>query len=174
MIKLARRRVGITTISGLALACSVSCGSGRGDPEYVRLGRVENVSYLGCLTMDARQPQRLLLLTVDTSEQPGSQSSGLTRAEPSTSTRGPWVGTRQLELVGNQVAAMGRDSERRVRVNGVLEEQDGTTGYVDQVQSARGAVFRQLRVTTFETVEGSCAIDPRNQPAPEGNRSSQH
>jgi hypothetical protein len=37
MTKLAMWRVGITTISGLALATGVSCGSGRGSPEYLRL-----------------------------------------------------------------------------------------------------------------------------------------
>jgi hypothetical protein len=69
---------------------------------------------------------------------------------------------RQLELIGNQLEAIGHDSNRPVRVSGVLEEQDGATGYVDQVQSARGAVFLQLRVTRFEPVAGSCTIDPRN------------
>jgi hypothetical protein len=160
MAQTSMRRVGRVTIGALTVTCSVSCGNGRGNSQHIRFERVENATYVGCVAVDYRDPHRLLLWTLDA---PGrvDVGAGFTHTGQSTTVNGPWLGTRQLELVGDQVESIGRHRDGRVRVSGVLEEQEGTTGFVDQVQNAQGAVFRQLRPTTFETVEGTCAFDAR-------------
>jgi hypothetical protein len=124
---------------------------------------VEDVTYIGCVAVEDREPRRLLLWTLDVGGRRDPWVGGLTRTRQSTTVNGPWLGTRQLELVGDQVAPMRSHLDQRVQVTGVLEAQDGTTGFVDQVQNAHGAVFRQLRVTRFEIAEGSCTVEPHDR-----------
>jgi hypothetical protein len=111
---------------------------------------------------DDREPPRLLLWTLDGDELRDIGIGG-TRLRQSTTVNGPWVGTTQLELVGDQMAPLRSHADHRVRVTGVLDAQDGTTGFVDQVQNAYGAEFRQLRVTRFEMVEGACVVHPHGR-----------
>jgi hypothetical protein len=114
------------TIAGLTLAC-VSCGNGRGHAEDVRFERVEDVTYTGCVVADDRVPPRLRLWTFD-GDEPRDIGVGGTRLRQSTTVNGPWLGTRQLELVGDQMAPLRRLADHRVRVTGVLDAQAGQPG----------------------------------------------
>jgi hypothetical protein len=142
----------------------VSC-SGRGESYETTFDSVDNVTYLGCLALDHQQDDRLLLSIVEAPPPEASAGQPVAPASQSTTVNGPWVGTRQVELVGDQREAIGRHTGGRVRVSGQLEAHTGSTGHTDQLQHARGAEFRRLQVSSFEPVEGSCAADPRQQPA---------
>jgi hypothetical protein len=150
------------TVAGLALASAVGCDYGRGAPADVVFPRVDNVSYLGCVEVGPRESSRVLLWTLD--DPSGSERVGrVSGTGQSTSANGAWLGTTQLELEGDQVGEIATHHGHRVRVTGTLEEQGGSSGKVDQLQMSEGAVFRRLRPSHFELVEGTCAFDPRRR-----------
>jgi hypothetical protein len=155
------------TVAGLALAAAAGCDYGRGASESVVLPRIDNVTYLGCVELEGRESSRVLLWTLEEPPAPEPAGRGIGSGQ-STTVNGPWLGSRQLELAGDQAGEIGSHHGKRVRVTGTLEEQGGSTGKVDQLQSAEGAVFRRLRPASFELVEGPCAFDPRRrEPAAE-------
>jgi hypothetical protein len=119
--------------------------------------------------VDAQQQRsNLLLRMLDDSAAADSAGHGYPHTAQSTSINGPWLGTRQLELVGEQADAIASHAGRRVRVTGALEEQLASTGMVDQVQNFQGVAFRQLRPSAFEVVEGGCARQPQLEQPPAG------
>lgn len=149
-----------------ALGCAVSCEvDGRGRPEPVDLNGANDVAFVGCVDTDDEH-ERLVLWTLDDVESLKATGRRVMSSGQSTSTNGPWIGTRQLELIGDRAAAIGKYRGQRVVVSGALEEQPGTTGPTDQVQHARGTSFRRLQAGGFEPVPGPCAFDPRRHEPP--------
>jgi hypothetical protein len=158
------------SIAGLALAAAVGCDYGRGAAADVVLPRIDNVTYLGCVEFEGGESSRVLLWTFEDPSAAEPAGGGIGSGQ-STTVNGPWLGTRQLELVGDQAGELGTRHGQRARITGTLEEQRGSTGKVDQLQSAEGAVFRQLRPANFQLVEGPCAFDPRRrEPAAQASK----
>lgn len=158
-----QRQVGNSTLAalaGLTLATTVSC-SGRGVSEPVDLPSVDNVTYIGCVDPGQGPGSRLLLWTLDEPLPAGTTGESAPLNRQSTSASGPWPGTRELELVGDQSEAMASHRGHRILVAGTLEEQHGSTGQVDLLQAANGVEFRRLRASEFKVVEGPCAFDPQ-------------
>jgi hypothetical protein len=168
--RLVRPRLRRRQSVGLALPVAVlvsalACTGGRGASDSVLLQAVDNVTYLGCVDRD-QQSSRHLLRTLDEPAAADPAPHGHPQTTESTSVGGPWPGTRQLELVGDQADAIAGHAGRRVRVTGMLEEQLASTGKVDQLQGFHGVAFRRLRASAFEVVEGGCALRPQHEQPP--------
>jgi hypothetical protein len=140
------------------LAC-MGCTNGRGRSEVLVLDRIESARYFGCVDRD-RRTDRLFLLAVDDAP-PRATGQPTDSVAQSTTANGVWLGTRQIELVGDRASTIGNHVGQRMWVTGVLEEQQGSTGHVDQIQHAEGVVCRRLNASSFEIVGDSCAIGSR-------------
>ncbi len=149
------RRLKLMCVATATLA-AVGCGDDRRDSEAVSLGGAAELTIVGCIAVD-KDDGRTLLWIVD---EPAAEVPRSTVGQ-STSVSGPWAGTRQLALTGEQAATLRDHVGARVRVTGTIHEQVGTTGTVDQIRIVRGAQFQEFTVVRFEPAPGGCALDAR-------------
>jgi hypothetical protein len=139
-----------------ACACTVN-GRGTAQPITFDGG---HVTIDGCLS-SPDEDGKLRLRIVGRSDADGDQRGNIgpvgTPLSQSTSIDGPWIGTRQLELIPNGSMNLAQYYGRVVRVTGALEPAAGTTGLTDQMKAADGVRFVSVRVESLQPTERQCA-----------------
>lgn len=151
-----RRLVAVFLAPAALAVCGCTLdGRGTGRPVTYDGGPV---TVDGCLIPD--QDGRPVLSVVKVSATADQESNGTgaagTRIGLSTSLDGPWIGTGVLELVTDPSVNVAQ-YRGRVLATGVIEAEAGTTGLVDQINSARGVRVTTFHVQSLQAAKGMCA-----------------